>query len=156
MGGRQTSADASPVLRPGPSSRVDPLCPRPGLLQCLGPGVGESGHTCAAPLPPRDKPLRTGAWVNPGRQKGLLPWGRLGRAGWAVAGASAGPGSQGQCASRRYILIDWLVEVATMKDFSSLCLHLTVECVDRYLRRRLVPRYRLQLLGIACMVICTR
>ncbi|OWK11417.1 CCNF [Cervus elaphus hippelaphus] len=56
----------------------------------------------------------------------------------------------------RYILIDWLVEVATMKDFSSLCLHLTVECVDRYLRRRLVPRYRLQLLGIACMVICTR
>ncbi|KAM4887120.1 LOW QUALITY PROTEIN: cyclin-F-like [Thomomys bottae] len=55
----------------------------------------------------------------------------------------------------RYILIDWLVEVATMKDFSSLCLHLTVECVDRYLRRRLVPRYKLQLLGIACMVICT-
>ncbi|XP_042554331.1 cyclin-F [Dipodomys spectabilis] len=56
----------------------------------------------------------------------------------------------------RYILIDWLVEVATMKDFSSLCLHLTVECVDRYLRRRLVPRFKLQLLGIACMVICTR
>ncbi|XP_048188650.1 cyclin-F [Perognathus longimembris pacificus] len=56
----------------------------------------------------------------------------------------------------RYILIDWLVEVATMKDFSSLCLHLTVECVDRYLRRRMVPRYKLQLLGIACMVICTR
>ncbi|XP_051037200.1 cyclin-F [Phodopus roborovskii] len=56
----------------------------------------------------------------------------------------------------RYILIDWLVEVATMKDFTSLCLHLTVECVDRYLRRRLVPRYKLQLLGIACMVICTR
>lgn len=64
--------------------------------------------------------------------------------------------AQGQCSSCRYILIDWLVEVATMKDFTSLCLHLTVECVDRYLRRRLVPRYRLQLLGIACMVICTR
>lgn len=63
---------------------------------------------------------------------------------------------QGWCSSYRYILIDWLVEVATMKDFTSLCLHLTVECVDRYLRRRLVPRYRLQLLGIACMVICTR
>ncbi|XP_004373459.1 cyclin-F [Trichechus manatus latirostris] len=56
----------------------------------------------------------------------------------------------------RYILIDWLVEVATMKDFTSLCLHLTVECVDRYLRRRPVPRHQLQLLGIACMVICTR
>ncbi|XP_004706222.1 cyclin-F [Echinops telfairi] len=56
----------------------------------------------------------------------------------------------------RYILIDWLVEVATMKDFTSLCLHLTVECVDRCLRRRPVPRHQLQLLGIACMVICTR
>lgn len=66
------------------------------------------------------------------------------------------PGFHGRPSLRRYILIDWLVEVATMKDFTSLCLHLTVECVDRYLRRRLVPRYKLQLLGIACMVICTR
>ncbi|RMC17907.1 hypothetical protein DUI87_05576 [Hirundo rustica rustica] len=56
----------------------------------------------------------------------------------------------------RYILVDWLVEVATMKDFSSLCLHMTVGCVDRYLKLRPVPRARLQLLGIACMVICTR
>ncbi|KAJ7413674.1 Cyclin-F [Willisornis vidua] len=56
----------------------------------------------------------------------------------------------------RYILVDWLVEVATMKDFSSLCLHMTVGCVDRYLKLRPVARARLQLLGIACMVICTR
>ncbi|KAM4026396.1 cyclin-F isoform 1-T1 [Anomaloglossus baeobatrachus] len=56
----------------------------------------------------------------------------------------------------RYILIDWLVEVATMKDFSSLCLHMTVGLVDRYLKLRSVPRARLQLVGIACMVICTR
>uniref|UniRef100_A0A8C5R6W0 Cyclin-F n=1 Tax=Leptobrachium leishanense TaxID=445787 RepID=A0A8C5R6W0_9ANUR len=56
----------------------------------------------------------------------------------------------------RYILIDWLVEVATMKDFSSLCLHTTVGLVDRYLKLRCVPRARLQLVGIACMVICTR
>lgn len=56
----------------------------------------------------------------------------------------------------RYILVDWLVEVATMKDFSSLCLHMTIGCVDRYLKLRLVPRAQLQLLGIACMVICTR
>ncbi|OXB70869.1 UNVERIFIED_CONTAM: hypothetical protein H355_014758 [Colinus virginianus] len=56
----------------------------------------------------------------------------------------------------RYILVDWLVEVATMKDFPCLCLHLTVACVDRYLKLRPVPRYQLQLLGIACMVICTR
>lgn len=75
---------------------------------------------------------------------------------WARWEWGARPRFQGWCLSCRYILIDWLVEVATMKDFTSLCLHLTVECVDRYLRRRLVPRYRLQLLGIACMVICTR
>ncbi|MGH0175784.1 UNVERIFIED_CONTAM: hypothetical protein FKN15_071998 [Acipenser sinensis] len=56
----------------------------------------------------------------------------------------------------RYILVDWLVEVTTMKDFSSLSLHVTVGCVDRYLLLRSVPKARLQLLGIACMVICTR
>ncbi|XP_019363210.1 PREDICTED: cyclin-F-like [Gavialis gangeticus] len=63
---------------------------------------------------------------------------------------------KGMNETMRYILIDWLVEVATMKDFSSLCLHMTVGCVDRYLKLRPVPRARLQLLGIACMVICTR
>ncbi|MBN3289288.1 CCNF protein, partial [Polypterus senegalus] len=56
----------------------------------------------------------------------------------------------------RYILVDWLVEVATMKDFSSLTLHITVSCVDRYLLVSCVDKTRLQLLGIACMVICTR
>ncbi|XP_025934991.1 cyclin-F isoform X1 [Apteryx mantelli] len=63
---------------------------------------------------------------------------------------------KGMNETMRYILIDWLVEVATMKDFSSLCLHMTVGCVDRYLKLRPVPRAQLQLLGIACMVICTR
>ncbi|KAL4658150.1 cyclin-F [Arapaima gigas] len=56
----------------------------------------------------------------------------------------------------RYILVDWLVEVTTMKGFSSLVLHVTVHCVDRYLMIHSVPKARLQLLGIACMVICTR
>ncbi|XP_029996899.1 cyclin-F [Sphaeramia orbicularis] len=56
----------------------------------------------------------------------------------------------------RYILVDWLVEVTTMKEFSSLTLHMTLGCVDRYLALRSVPKSRLQLLGIACMVICTR
>uniref|UniRef100_A0A8C7YDC1 Cyclin-F n=1 Tax=Oryzias sinensis TaxID=183150 RepID=A0A8C7YDC1_9TELE len=56
----------------------------------------------------------------------------------------------------RYILVDWLVEVTTMKDFSSQTLHVTVSCVDRYLALRSVPKARLQLLGIACMVVCTR
>ncbi|NXR05289.1 CCNF protein, partial [Sagittarius serpentarius] len=63
---------------------------------------------------------------------------------------------KGMNETMRYILVDWLVEVATMKDFSSLCLHMTVGCVDRYLKLRPVPRAQLQLLGIACMVICTR
>ncbi|XP_023124748.1 cyclin-F [Amphiprion ocellaris] len=58
--------------------------------------------------------------------------------------------------SMRYILVDWLVEVTTMKDFSSLTLHVTIGCVDRYLALRSVPKARLQLLGIACMVVCTR
>uniref|UniRef100_A0AAQ4NTK2 Cyclin-F n=1 Tax=Gasterosteus aculeatus aculeatus TaxID=481459 RepID=A0AAQ4NTK2_GASAC len=63
---------------------------------------------------------------------------------------------QGIKDTMRYILVDWLVEVTTMKDFSSLTLHVTVGCVDRYLALRSVPKARLQLLGIACMVVCTR
>uniref|UniRef100_A0AAX7TQX3 F-box domain-containing protein n=1 Tax=Astatotilapia calliptera TaxID=8154 RepID=A0AAX7TQX3_ASTCA len=63
---------------------------------------------------------------------------------------------QGIKDSMRYILVDWLVEVTTMKDFTSQTLHVTVGCVDRYLTLRSVPKARLQLLGIACMVICTR
>ncbi|XP_041851710.1 cyclin-F [Melanotaenia boesemani] len=63
---------------------------------------------------------------------------------------------QGIKDTMRYILVDWLVEVTTMKDFSSLTLHVTVGCVDRYLTLRSVPKARLQLLGIACMVVCTR
>ncbi|TRY96419.1 hypothetical protein DNTS_021455 [Danionella cerebrum] len=58
--------------------------------------------------------------------------------------------------TKRYILVDWLVEVATMKDFSSQVLHVTISCVDRYLSLCSVPKAQLQLLGIACMVICTR
>uniref|UniRef100_A0A6Q2XZU9 Cyclin-F n=1 Tax=Esox lucius TaxID=8010 RepID=A0A6Q2XZU9_ESOLU len=63
---------------------------------------------------------------------------------------------QGINDTMRYILVDWLVEVTTMKDFSSLTLHVTVGCVDRYLALRSVPKAHLQLLGIACMVVCTR
>ncbi|KAI5619045.1 cyclin-F [Silurus asotus] len=66
------------------------------------------------------------------------------------------PHKKGINDTMRYILVDWLVEVATMKDFSSLALHVTIGCMDRYLARCSVPKARLQLLGIACMVICTR
>jgi len=58
--------------------------------------------------------------------------------------------------SMRYILVDWLVEVAGMKDFSSQTLHAAVHMVDRYLKCHLISRSRLQLLGVAAMVLCSR
>ncbi|XP_067671880.1 cyclin-F-like [Haliotis asinina] len=58
--------------------------------------------------------------------------------------------------SMRYILVDWLVEVAGMKDFSTLTLHAAVNLVDRFLQVHAVPRSQLQLLGVAAMVICSR
>lgn len=56
----------------------------------------------------------------------------------------------------RYILVDWLVEVAVMKDFPSQIVHIAVNCVDQYLMRRKVQRSELQLLGITCMLIVAR
>ena len=61
----------------------------------------------------------------------------------------------GAC-SLRYILVDWLVEVACMKGFSSLTLHMAVNMVDRYLRVHRTTRSRLQLLGVSAMVLCSR
>ncbi|KAL5019099.1 hypothetical protein ScPMuIL_004821 [Solemya velum] len=58
--------------------------------------------------------------------------------------------------SMRYILIDWLAEVADIKDFSSQTLHLSVSVVDRYLKLHEIPRHQLQLLGVAAMVLCSR
>lgn len=56
----------------------------------------------------------------------------------------------------RYILVDWLVEVADLKQFTRDTLYMTVSLVDRYLSQRVVTRKTLQLLGIACMVIAAR
>ena len=56
----------------------------------------------------------------------------------------------------RYILVDWLVEVADLKTFSRETLYMTVDLVDRYLERYVVTRKTLQLLGISCMVIAAR
>ncbi|CAH1794347.1 unnamed protein product [Owenia fusiformis] len=58
--------------------------------------------------------------------------------------------------SMRYILVDWLVEVAGMKDFSSLTLHVAINMVDRYLKVHATSRSKLQLLGVAAMVVCSR
>ena len=47
----------------------------------------------------------------------------------------------------RYILVDWLVEVADLKQFSRQTLYMTVGLVDLCLQRYLVTRKTLQLLG---------
>lgn len=64
--------------------------------------------------------------------------------------------SQELTTSMRYILVDWLVEIAGMKDFSSHTLHIAVSVVDRYLKVHKTSRSRLQLLGVSAMVLCSR
>lgn len=64
--------------------------------------------------------------------------------------------SQGLTASMRYILVDWLAEVAAMKMFSTHTFHVTVSVVDRFLRVQSVSRSKLQLLGITAMVLSSR
>ena len=52
--------------------------------------------------------------------------------------------------------MDWLAEVASIKFFDSLTLHMAISVVDRFLKRQRVTRSRLQLLGVAAMVLCSR
>jgi hypothetical protein len=56
----------------------------------------------------------------------------------------------------RFILMDWLVEVADLKSFDRRTLYMAMDLVDRYLARCTITRKTLQLLGIACMVIAAR
>eukprot|EP00730_Choanoeca_flexa_P005811 TRINITY_DN12024_c0_g1_i4.p1 TRINITY_DN12024_c0_g1~~TRINITY_DN12024_c0_g1_i4.p1 ORF type:complete len:615 (+),score=154.08 TRINITY_DN12024_c0_g1_i4:1319-3163(+) len=56
----------------------------------------------------------------------------------------------------RFILMDWLVEVADLKSFDRHTLYMAMDLVDRYLARCKITRKTLQLLGIACMVIAAR
>ncbi|KAJ0989424.1 hypothetical protein J5N97_007780 [Dioscorea zingiberensis] len=59
-------------------------------------------------------------------------------------------------ASMRSILIDWLVEVAEEYRLVPDTLYLTVNYIDRYLSTNEVNRQRLQLLGVACMLIASK
>lgn len=59
-------------------------------------------------------------------------------------------------ASMRAILIDWLVEVAEEYKLVPDTLYLTVNYIDRYLSGNPVNRQRLQLLGVACMMIAAK
>ncbi|KAK9152558.1 hypothetical protein Sjap_000038 [Stephania japonica] len=59
-------------------------------------------------------------------------------------------------ASMRAILIDWLVEVAEEYRLVPDTLYLTVNYIDRYLSGNMMNRQRLQLLGVACMMIASK
>ena len=52
--------------------------------------------------------------------------------------------------------MDWLLEVAEMKEFPSAMVHLAVSMVDRYLLRRRIQKTQLQLLGITALVLASR
>lgn len=56
----------------------------------------------------------------------------------------------------RYILVDWLAEVAAMKMFSTHTFHVAVGVVDRFLLVNTISRSKLQLLGVSAMVLCSR
>ncbi|GLT77907.1 hypothetical protein SLA2020_494620 [Shorea laevis] len=56
----------------------------------------------------------------------------------------------------RAILIDWLVEVAEEYRLVPDTLYLTVNYIDRYLSGNVMNRQRLQLLGVACMMIAAK
>lgn len=56
----------------------------------------------------------------------------------------------------RYILIDWLVEVAETKEFPPPTVHMAINLIDRYLLRRKIPTSKLQLLGITALVLGSR
>ncbi|KAJ4700730.1 Cyclin [Melia azedarach] len=59
-------------------------------------------------------------------------------------------------AGMRAILIDWLVEVAEEYMLVPETLFLTVNYIDRYLSGNVMIRQRLQLLGVACMMIAAK
>ncbi|ESQ31032.1 hypothetical protein EUTSA_v10011442mg [Eutrema salsugineum] len=58
--------------------------------------------------------------------------------------------------SMRGILVDWLVEVSEEYRLVPETLYLTVNYIDRYLSGNVISRQRLQLLGVACMMIAAK
>ena len=53
-------------------------------------------------------------------------------------------------------MIDWVVEVAGMKEFSPLTVHFAINLIDRYLQLRQINRSHLQLLGISALLLSSR
>ncbi|XP_062179220.1 cyclin-A1-4-like isoform X2 [Phragmites australis] len=56
----------------------------------------------------------------------------------------------------RAMLIDWLVEVTEEYRLVPETLYLTVNYIDRYLSVKEISRHRLQLLGVACLLIAAK
>ena len=56
----------------------------------------------------------------------------------------------------RYITVDWMVEIAELKNLSPNTLHLAVALFDHYLLTRQVDRSNLQLLGVTAILVASR
>jgi hypothetical protein len=56
----------------------------------------------------------------------------------------------------RAVLIDWLVEVQAEFQLCSESLFLCTNFIDRFLSLEAVPRARLQLVGVSCLLIATK
>lgn len=56
----------------------------------------------------------------------------------------------------RAILVDWLVEVHAKFKLRPETLYLTINVIDRFLERKLVIRQKLQLVGVAAMLIASK
>ncbi|XP_010521286.1 PREDICTED: cyclin-A1-2 isoform X2 [Tarenaya hassleriana] len=59
-------------------------------------------------------------------------------------------------AGMRAVLVDWLVEVAEEYRLIPETLYLSVNYIDRYLSGNVINRQKLQLLGVACMMIAAK
>jgi len=56
----------------------------------------------------------------------------------------------------RAVLIDWLVQVHAKFELLPQTLYLTVNLLDRFLERKVVPRRKFQLVGCACMLLASK
>nr|AAM95610.1 cyclin A-like protein [Nicotiana tabacum] len=56
----------------------------------------------------------------------------------------------------RGVLVDWLVEVAEEYKLLSDTLYLAVSYIDRFLSTKVIPRQKLQLLGVSSMLIASK
>ena len=56
----------------------------------------------------------------------------------------------------RAILIDWLIEVHLKFKLLPETLFLTINMIDRYLEKQIIPRTKLQLVGVTAMLLASK